>query len=290
MVTVEYTLKNRAETAALKLFHSVVPDGKRCLRQHHHTAFEISAVVSGAGVYNVGGREYSFCAGDVFVFGSNEMHCITDVFAGEKFDLLNLHVEPRFLWSDSGLAESGLLQVFQGKNAAFENRLIRANEATETMRGLLFRMEREFLERGFAFETVIRTTLVEMLVLLTRDLDYIGNSGHTAPRADALAQMEKAMDYIDRNICRPFTLDDLARVAAMNPSYFSTVFKKCNGLSPWDYISIKRVEQAVFLLRTTDSTKMEIAEKCGFSSISNFYKTFRKITGKQPSDYTKEKA
>ena len=66
-------------------------------------------------------------------------------------------------------------------------------------------------------------------------------------------------------------------------------FKKFNGISPWEYITIKRVENAVELIKNTNMTKLEIAEKCGFSSSSNFYKAFFNITGKKPSDYSPNK-
>jgi len=72
----------------------------------------------------------------------------------------------------------------------------------------------------------------------------------------------------------------------MSETYFSAVFKKYNGISPWDYITIKRVENAVKMIQNTNLTKLEIAEKCGFSSSSNFYKMFVKITGKKPTDFT----
>ena len=61
--------------------------------------------------------------------------------------------------------------------------------------------------------------------------------------------------------------------------------KKLNGISPWEYITIKRVERAVEMLKTTDLTKLEIAERCGFSGSSNFYKAFAHVTGKKPGDY-----
>ena len=71
----------------------------------------------------------------------------------------------------------------------------------------------------------------------------------------------------------------------MTQTYFSSVFKKYNGITPWEYITIKRVEMAINLLKTSDMSKLEIAERCGFSSSSNFYKAFLKITGKHPKDF-----
>jgi AraC-like DNA-binding protein len=41
------------------------------------------------------------------------------------------------------------------------------------------------------------------------------------------------------------------------------------------------------MLKSTDMTKLEIAQRCGFSSSSNFYKAFVSVTGKKPNDYSK---
>ena len=63
------------------------------------------------------------------------------------------------------------------------------------------------------------------------------------------------------------------------------LFNQINGISPWEYITIKRVEMAINILKTSDMSKLEIAERCGFSSSSNFYKAFLKIIGKHPKDF-----
>ena len=79
--------------------------------------------------------------------------------------------------------------------------------------------------------------------------------------------------YVDHNnLEKKITLKDIADIAYMSQSHFSALFKKFNGISPWDYITIKRVEKAITLLKTTNLSKLEIAAQCGFSSHSNFYK------------------
>ena len=100
-----------------------------------------------------------------------------------------------------------------------------------------------------------------------------------------LEYYKKAIDYINNHFTEHITLQDIAKKACMTETYFSTIFKKYNGISPWEYITIKRVEKSIFLIKNTDMTKLKIAEKCGFTSSSNFYKAFFKITGKTPSEY-----
>ena len=83
--------------------------------------------------------------------------------------------------------------------------------------------------------------------------------------------------YIDENITYPITLEEVAAAASMSRTYFFAVFKKINGITPWKYITVKRVEKAVELIKTTDMTKLDIAFSCGFSSSSNFYKAFKSV-------------
>ncbi len=97
--------------------------------------------------------------------------------------------------------------------------------------------------------------------------------------------MIKAINYIDENFEKNLRLCDIASVACLSENYFSSIFKEFNGVSPWRYITMKRIEKAITLLKTLELNKLEIAELCGFSSSSNFYKAFYSITGKTPSDY-----
>ena len=97
-----------------------------------------------------------------------------------------------------------------------------------------------------------------------------------------------SIDYIQEHLDSKLTLEELAEIACLSPTYFSYVFKKFNGVTLWKYINIKRVERAIDLLKNEKITKLEIAERCGFSSSSNFYKIFISVTGKKPSYFTKE--
>ena len=74
-------------------------------------------------------------------------------------------------------------------------------------------------------------------------------------------------------------------MAHVSPSYFSAVFKRYNGLPPVEYVVGQRVRRAVELIRTTDLPLAEIAAVCGFNNTANFYKAFRRVTGRTPASY-----
>ncbi|MBQ7820933.1 MAG: helix-turn-helix transcriptional regulator [Clostridia bacterium] len=264
--------------AVIKAFHSSVPPTKREYNEHHHTECELSLFIKGSGIYSVGKKQYRFSHGDMFLFGSNEAHCITDIY--EELDLLNIHFEPRLLWEHSDNVE--LLSLFNSRGKGFENRF----QASDTrLKELILGIEKEMSERSAGYRIQTKYTLFSALVHIVRTYDCVQKERALQTSATMTESLKRAMVYIDANLESKLTLHDIAETACMTETYFSSVFKKFNGISPWEYIMIKRVEKAIEMLRSTELTKLEIAEKCGFTSSSNFYKIFFNVTGKKPGDY-----
>lgn len=71
----------------------------------------------------------------------------------------------------------------------------------------------------------------------------------------------------------------------VNPSYLSTLFKKEMGVTLTEYVNRQRVEHGIFLLNATDLLIQTIAQYCGMPDVNYFTKTFKKMTGKTPSEY-----
>ena len=279
MRTKEFALQDGAGRTIIKAYHSVLSPQKRPHLDHHHTECELSVFLTGAGTYTVNGKTYDFKKGDAFLFGSNEAHCITDI--TEDMDLLNVQFEAKLLWERAESVE--LLNLFAARNKSFSNRF----EEDETLAAGLLRLERELRDQPACVTVTAKYLLFSLLVHIIRHYDCIDQSKSLISHSSVTRSLKQSINYINENLCNKLTLEDIAAVACMSPTYFSSVFKKFNGVSPWEYITIKRVENAVELLRTTDMTKLEIAEQCGFTSSSNFYKAFFHVTGKKPSDFVK---
>lgn len=98
-------------------------------------------------------------------------------------------------------------------------------------------------------------------------------------------RMSDVYTYIRENYFKPIPLERIARVAKMSPFAFSRYFKKNSGAGFIEYLNRVRTNKACYLLRETEYAVHDIAMECGFSSISNFNKQFRKTEGISPRDF-----
>lgn len=98
-------------------------------------------------------------------------------------------------------------------------------------------------------------------------------------------RMTDVYSYIRENYFKPISLETIAKIAKMSPYGFSRYFKKNCGAGFVEYLNRVRTNKACYLLRETEYQVQDIATECGFGSISNFNKQFRKTEGISPRDY-----
>jgi len=98
-------------------------------------------------------------------------------------------------------------------------------------------------------------------------------------------KMTDVYTFIRENFDKPISLDRIAKIAKMSPFAFSRFFKKNCGAGFVEYLNRVRTNKACYLLRETEYQIQDIAIECGFASISNFNKQFRKTEGISPRDF-----
>jgi AraC-like DNA-binding protein len=98
-------------------------------------------------------------------------------------------------------------------------------------------------------------------------------------------RMSDVYTYIRENFGKSISLKDISKIARMSPYAFSRFFKKSCGSGFVEYLNQVRTNKACYLLRETEYQIHDIANECGFMSISNFNKQFRKTVGISPRDY-----
>ena len=98
-------------------------------------------------------------------------------------------------------------------------------------------------------------------------------------------QARNVRDYIEAHLAEPISLADLAAAAKLSPSHLSRAFKQSYGMPPHRFHLGRRVERAKLLLAEGELSVTSIAHELGFSDASAFAVTFRKFTGRTPTEY-----
>ncbi len=261
----------------LKMWDVQISPGARDFTRHSHTRFEIAVVGSGEGVYRTAGDVYPMRPGDVFVFSSNEVHCVTGVSDG-GMTLTNLHFEPRYLTETRG--DDPFIRLCFSHAPQFRNRI--PAEAARVLRETLRGIREELLGGGAYFPEAVRARLDLALIELLRHHGY-GEGETPVSQQSAYRNMLSVFGYIDAHLDGELRLAELAAVAGYSPNYFSHLFGEINGLSLWDYITAKRVERGVRMITSgEDLTMTEVAMRCGFNSSVNFNRAFKRQKGITP--------
>ncbi len=272
----------------LRVWQMRVPPFQRPFRAHHHVPFEIVEFTHGNGIYRTGQASYDIQAGDVFVFASNEVHCITET-GTDGLAYWNLHFEPRYLWGSRYDSLSPAHQTFcKGHAETFSNRLPRNHPATEQIRQLLSEIRTEMESQKSEYGVMVRGRIMEIAVSLIRELGYFTEQTETPFSPPRLLAIKAAVDYVLSHYTESLTLEEVAEAARLTPNYLSTLFHKTMGVSLWDYVTEKRIDRALNLLDSDQTlTVLHVALACGFNSTASFNKAFRLRIGTTPSAYRK---
>ena len=99
--------------------------------------------------------------------------------------------------------------------------------------------------------------------------------------------IEKADAWIRNNIRGNCSVNELAFHLGVSSRTVLRRFQKTLGLTPQEYIQDTKVDQAKFLLESSDSTVGTIANQCGFSDESAFRRFFLQKTQLSPIKYRK---
>ena len=98
-------------------------------------------------------------------------------------------------------------------------------------------------------------------------------------------RIARVLAAIHEHYAEPWTLDALAREAAMSRTALAVTFKELVGVSPMSYLERWRVLRAANALRTEGLSLTRAAEAVGYRSDIVFAKAFKRVTGESPGRY-----
>ena len=96
-------------------------------------------------------------------------------------------------------------------------------------------------------------------------------------------RLRQVLDFVQANCLRRIRLQELADLAGLSQSYFSSAFKASTGVAPHQWQTRARVERVKVMLHTPGATLTEVAIAAGFSDQAHMTRTFKRYAGMTPA-------
>ncbi|HQY51016.1 MAG TPA: AraC family transcriptional regulator [Ignavibacteria bacterium] len=94
-----------------------------------------------------------------------------------------------------------------------------------------------------------------------------------------------AKEYIDLEFTNDLTLDKISKKACLSQFHFLRIFKSVYKQTPHQYLTKKRIDKAIDLLRKSDMSVTEICFEIGFESVGSFSWLFKNKFGLSPETF-----
>ena len=161
-----------------------------------------------------------------------------------------------------------------------------SDDNAQNIKHLLWMIAHEYNHYTAGSDIIMKHALIDLFVYITRMYEYeTTNLSGVVSKSHEIDELAK---FIRSNFSYNLSLDFLAQHMNLSREYLSRYFKKHMGKTISEYLLEVRIEKAMQMLRTTTHSIGDICEYCGYSSISNFQKAFKKVTGVSPSQYRKQ--
>jgi AraC-like DNA-binding protein len=160
---------------------------------------------------------------------------------------------------------------------------------TRQLRAWGYKTNWKQLERAYFRSCVLSPVryraMLRLLSLFAQHLSILSNQLVVRREKNESTNMTRARQFIEDHQAEPLSLGRIAHVANISRHYFCKMFKKATGINFTDYLSRVRVEKSKTLLLNPNSRISEAAFACGFQSMTNFNREFKRIVGRSPTQF-----
>jgi AraC family transcriptional regulator len=248
----------------------------RChFQEHSHSAFTVTAVLSGRFEVTIGGESFRLSAGEAALTAIGQVHSG----GAEDAEFTSVSITPRLV--DELARESGLIGF--GNQISFR----RATTDDPELMAAIGRITEEAISRRLGHGAMLDALVRQLVIILFRS--------HLMVRRSALIELSRAgpvdrrlrraMEFMHDNYWRELSLEEIASAAYLSEYHFARLFKQITGITPHFYLANLRLERARELLSNSEIPIGQVAAMVGYQSQSHFTKIFKSVTGLTPKAY-----
>ena len=246
------------------------------MHPHSHESCEIMYVTGGSCTVYCKDESYRIGPNHFIFIHSNIPHRL-DISLEKPCSILNLEFD--LSETDGDIPLNGLLE----ESSEFKEFWNKApdcfcgadlRDLGYSLKDLISHIQRFAADDDFLLQLIVSRTMVELSYSI---VSRGNNSG--------VCYLRSACDYIDDNFHSEIKVSEVAEHIGISRSYPQSLFSSCLGCGIAEYVTRKRMEEAVFLLVNSSMKITDIAFAVGYNSRQHFAHTFEKYHGCGPLAY-----
>lgn len=252
---------------------------------HFHPEIELVYVKEGFGRRIIGEKLDQFYPGDLVLLGSNLPHVwLNDPIFYKGFT--NHRAHSLVIYFNKDIFSNDFYQMRESLqlNDLFSRALRGIKISGKTQMVVIEKMNSLSSKKGF----LLIISVLELLHIIStsKEVEYVTHSPHNERVSKQNKdRLHEIYNYIIQNFNKEICLDDIAAQANMTPSAFCRYFKKRTNKNFIEYLNEVRISNACKYLLESSMNISEIAFYCGYKTVSNFNKIFKKTMSLSPKVY-----
>ena len=263
--------------------YSVQGDGIICTG-FHERAMEIIEITSGKVLVQIG-TEFAEAKAGEFLYIPPTMVFRVDAIDGEA--------GMRSMVFDSSIIEINMenfdTEIFYMFYVQSKNKIVVFGEGHpvhDTLSKYMQESYDEYVSKDVCYKLPIRANIYLMMTALLR---YYCGSKNDLDRMiyHNVMRLRPIITYIANHYKEKIYIETLSEMITVSPDYFTKMFKDSIGRTPIDYINGLRINRAMQMLATTDTSVNDISDSLGFSNSNYFHKIFKQYMNTSPAAYRK---
>jgi AraC-like DNA-binding protein len=251
---------------------------------HKHQEWELSLVIKGKGHRIIGDKLESAFEQELILLPPDQPHCW--IFERNE-DGYTENITVQF--TNDLIARLGAFPEFLPIDIFFHHQVmsveIMGDDAEKIKTSLEGIDEKDGYNRLMSLIDVLH---VISMMKNFREISAV-LAGNSKNEIEKINRIQKVYRYISSNYHHTIRLKDVADVACLSETSFSTFFKDITRCRFSEYLDRFRVEMAAnLLLNNDDSSISDICYDVGFNDVPHFNRMFRRIKGCSPSEYCQQ--
>lgn len=245
---------------------------------HFHPEIELVYIWGVNGNRHVGQHLSQYKGSDLVLIGSNIPHLNFDYGIKQPYQKRVFHLVPGFMRLEK-MALPELQQVSRLMYEADYGLAFGKMTQKKLHKQLMYLHETKGFEQFVKWLQILKTLADAEDVIRLHPEPY-----HHAFRQKDRERLASLNKFIENNYHRKIPLSEAAEITYFTEVSFCRYFRKMTKLTFVEYLNQFRIEKAKKMLMQHKSIS-NAASDCGFESLSYFNRTFKKVTGLNPSNF-----